>query len=66
MSPEQSRTIIIPNAPLGGVLTERKVREVLPALENQVTGLANVMTSPERQMNIKAKDITNYREKHQL
>ncbi|CBY21150.1 unnamed protein product [Oikopleura dioica] len=51
---------------VGGVLTERKVSEVLPALENQVTGLANVMSSLEQQMNIKAKDITNYREKHQI
>ncbi|CBY40353.1 unnamed protein product [Oikopleura dioica] len=42
---------------VGGVLTERKVSEVLPALENQVTGLANVMSSLEQQMNIKAKGI---------
>jgi len=42
---------------IGGVLTERKVSEVLPALENQVTGLANVMSSLEQQMNIKAKGI---------
>ncbi|CAG5113703.1 Oidioi.mRNA.OKI2018_I69.chr2.g7793.t1.cds [Oikopleura dioica] len=51
---------------VGGVLTERNVGDVLPALENQVTGLANVMTSLEQQMNLKAKEITAYREKHNI
>merc|ERR1712117_388733 len=37
---------------VGGVLTERTVGEVLPALENQIEN--------------KAKEITAYREKHQI
>merc|ERR1712176_30771 len=51
---------------VGGVLTERSVGEVLPALQNQIENLSKVISSLEEQMNTKAKEITEYREKHQI
>merc|ERR1712002_450807 len=51
---------------VGGVLTERTVGEVLPALENQIENLSNVIKTLEEQMETKAKEITAYREKHQI
>merc|ERR1712157_208879 len=51
---------------VGGVLTERTVGEVLPALESQIENLTKVVTSLEEQMATKAKEITAYREKHQI
>merc|ERR1711935_124020 len=51
---------------VGGVLTERTVGEVLPALENQIGNLSTVINTLEEQMDTKAKEITAYREKHQI
>merc|ERR1712190_170253 len=51
---------------VGGVLTERTVGEVLPALENQIENLSTVIKTLEEQMETKAKEITAYREKHQI
>ena len=51
---------------LGGVLTERTVGEVLPALESQIENLSTVIKTLEEQMDSKAKEITAYREKHQI
>merc|ERR1712170_116596 len=51
---------------VGGVLTERTVGEVLPALENQIENLSTVIKTLEEQMDTKAKEITAYREKHQI
>merc|ERR1711892_805824 len=48
---------------VGGVLTERTVGEVLPALENQIGNLSTVINTLEEQMDTKAKEITAYREK---
>jgi len=39
----------------GGVLTERTVGEILPALEEQVKGLADIMEKIQTAMNEKAK-----------
>merc|ERR1712060_932111 len=51
---------------VGGVLTERTVGEVLPALEKQIENLSTVIKTLEEQMDSKAKEITAYREKHQI
>merc|ERR1712157_120583 len=51
---------------VGGVLTERTVGEVLPALENQIENLSTVIKTLEEQMDTKAKEITAYWEKHQI
>merc|ERR1712026_88207 len=51
---------------VGGVLTERTVGEVLPALESQIENLSTVIKTLEEQMDSKAKEITAYREKHQI
>merc|ERR1711962_174646 len=51
---------------VGGVLTERTVGEALPALENQIENLSTVIKTLEEQMETKAKEITAYREKHQI
>merc|ERR1711920_286895 len=51
---------------VGGVLTERTVGEVLPALEGQIENITKVVTMIEGKMQTKAKEITDYREKHQI
>merc|ERR1712220_269 len=51
---------------VGGVLTERTVGEVLPALEKQIENLSTVIKTLDEQMEAKAKEITAYREKHQI
>merc|ERR1711970_1501389 len=51
---------------VGGVLTERTVGEVLPALITQIENINKVITMIEEKMGEKAKEITNYREKHQI
>merc|ERR1711970_866698 len=51
---------------VGGVLTERTVGEVLPALITQIENINKVITMIEEKMQTKAKEITNYREKHQI
>ncbi|CAG5104910.1 Oidioi.mRNA.OKI2018_I69.chr1.g1662.t1.cds [Oikopleura dioica] len=51
---------------VGGVLTERTVGEILPALEEQIKGLTEIMEKIQTAMNDKAKEITAYREKHQI
>ena len=51
---------------LGGVLTERTVGDVLPALEGQIENIGNVIKMIEEKMSEKAKEITSYREKHQI
>merc|ERR1712025_653823 len=51
---------------VGGVLTERTVGEVLPALQSQIENISKVVTMIEEKMQVKAKEITDYREKHQI
>merc|ERR1711931_12145 len=51
---------------VGGVLTERTVGEVLPALQSQIENITKVITMIEEKMQAKAKEITDYREKHQI
>merc|ERR1739848_313822 len=51
---------------VGGVLTERTVGEVLPALQSQIENISKVVTMIEEKMQVKAKEITDYREKQQI
>merc|ERR1739848_404584 len=51
---------------IGGVLCERTVGEVLPALETHLSNIDGIISQLEDTMNKKAAEITDYREKHQL
>ncbi|XP_037088190.1 prefoldin subunit 2-like isoform X2 [Pollicipes pollicipes] len=51
---------------IGGVLVERTVREVLPALTNNRSQLSHLVESLKEQMLKKAQEIAAYQEKHQI
>merc|ERR1712130_151289 len=51
---------------IGGVLTERTVGQVLPAVETQVENISSVIKMLEDKIGEKAKEITAYREQHQI
>ncbi|KAI0235603.1 Prefoldin subunit 2 [Lamellibrachia satsuma] len=49
---------------VGGVLVERTVKEVLPALTSNYEQLGQVVESLSHQMEIKGKELNEYREKY--
>ncbi|XP_060678240.1 prefoldin subunit 2 [Hemiscyllium ocellatum] len=51
---------------VGGVLVERTVREVLPALESNKQQLLKLIDSLNTQMQLKGRELTEYREKYNI
>ena len=51
---------------IGGVLVERTVGEVLPALEQNRDQLVKVISTLVSQLESKGKEINDYREKHNI
>ncbi|XP_062895203.1 prefoldin subunit 2 [Mobula hypostoma] len=51
---------------VGGVLVERTVREVLPALENNRQQLVKLIESLNAQIQSKGRELTEYREKYNI
>ncbi|XP_020792166.1 prefoldin subunit 2 [Boleophthalmus pectinirostris] len=51
---------------VGGVLVERTVKEVLPALENNKEQISKIIESINAQMQTKGRELTEYREKYNI
>ncbi|CAL8242051.1 unnamed protein product [Merluccius merluccius] len=51
---------------VGGVLVERTVKEVLPALENNKEQISKIIESLTSQMQIKGRELTEYRERYNI
>ncbi|XP_012728660.1 prefoldin subunit 2 [Fundulus heteroclitus] len=51
---------------IGGVLVERTVKEVLPALESNKTGISEIVESINTQMQAKGRELTEYRERYNI
>jgi len=51
---------------VGGILVERTVNEVLPALESNKDKISSVIDILNKQVESKGKDITDYREKYNI
>merc|ERR1712080_557683 len=51
---------------VGGVLVERTVKEVVPALVNNRDKMGKLITSLEKQLQEKGEEINGYMEKHQI
>ncbi|XP_030635941.1 prefoldin subunit 2 [Chanos chanos] len=51
---------------VGGVLVERTVKEVLPALENNKEQISKVVESLNSQMVSKGQELTEYRERYNI
>lgn len=51
---------------VGGVLVERTVREVLPALENNKEQIGKIMETLTQQMQTKGRELIDYREKYNI
>ncbi|XP_072315049.1 prefoldin subunit 2 [Eucyclogobius newberryi] len=51
---------------VGGVLVERTVKEILPALENNKEQISKIIETINTQMQTKGRDLTEYREKYNI
>ncbi|KAJ4949305.1 hypothetical protein JOQ06_020821 [Pogonophryne albipinna] len=51
---------------VGGVLVERTVKEVLPALESNKEQISKLIESINKQMQTKGRDLTEYRERYNI
>ncbi|XP_029943784.1 prefoldin subunit 2-like [Salarias fasciatus] len=51
---------------VGGVLVERTVKEVLPALENNKEQISKVVEALNTQMQAKGRELTEYRERYNI
>uniref|UniRef100_A0A3B4CV56 Prefoldin subunit 2 n=1 Tax=Pygocentrus nattereri TaxID=42514 RepID=A0A3B4CV56_PYGNA len=51
---------------VGGVLVERTVKEVLPALENNKEQISKIIESLNTQMQAKGRELTEYRERYNI
>uniref|UniRef100_A0A3Q4BDK4 Prefoldin subunit 2 n=1 Tax=Mola mola TaxID=94237 RepID=A0A3Q4BDK4_MOLML len=51
---------------VGGVLVERTVKEVLPALENNKEQISKIVESLNGQMQSKGRELTEYRERYNI
>ncbi|XP_042563164.1 prefoldin subunit 2 [Clupea harengus] len=51
---------------MGGVLVERTVKEVLPALENNKEQIGKVLEVLNQQMQTKGRELTEYRERYNI
>ncbi|KAL0970132.1 hypothetical protein UPYG_G00237580 [Umbra pygmaea] len=51
---------------VGGVLVERTVKEVLPALESNKEQISKYVESINTQMQLKGRELTEYREKYNI
>uniref|UniRef100_A0A8C5BSR1 Prefoldin subunit 2 n=1 Tax=Gadus morhua TaxID=8049 RepID=A0A8C5BSR1_GADMO len=51
---------------VGGVLVERTVKEVLPALENNKEQITKIIETLSSQMQTKGRELTEYREKYNI
>ncbi|KAM4690855.1 prefoldin subunit 2 [Rhinophrynus dorsalis] len=51
---------------VGGVLVERTVKEVLPALENNKEQINKIIDSLSTQLQAKGKELNEFREKHNI
>ncbi|XP_043945899.1 prefoldin subunit 2 [Protopterus annectens] len=51
---------------VGGVLVERTVREVLPALEKNKDQIGKIMETLNQQMQAKGRELVDYREKYNI
>merc|ERR1739838_243504 len=51
---------------VGGVLVERTVKEVLPALENNKEQITKIIESLNTQMQTKGRELTEYRERYNI
>uniref|UniRef100_A0A673NLT8 Prefoldin subunit 2 n=1 Tax=Sinocyclocheilus rhinocerous TaxID=307959 RepID=A0A673NLT8_9TELE len=51
---------------VGGVLVERTVKEVLPALENNKEQITKIVESLNSQMQAKGRELTEYRERYNI
>uniref|UniRef100_A0A672RBI9 Prefoldin subunit 2 n=1 Tax=Sinocyclocheilus grahami TaxID=75366 RepID=A0A672RBI9_SINGR len=51
---------------VGGVLVERTVKEVLPALENNKEQITKIVESLNTQMQAKGRELTEYRERYNI
>lgn len=51
---------------VGGVLVERTVKEVLPALENNKEQISKLVVSLNTQMQTKGRELTEYRERYNI
>uniref|UniRef100_H3AH57 Prefoldin subunit 2 n=1 Tax=Latimeria chalumnae TaxID=7897 RepID=H3AH57_LATCH len=51
---------------VGGILVERTVKEVLPALENNKEQLGKITESLNSQMQVKGRELNEYREKYNI
>ncbi|XP_033119428.1 prefoldin subunit 2-like [Anneissia japonica] len=51
---------------VGGVLVERTVKDVLPALKHNKEGLIKLLENLKLQLEIKGKELQAYREKHNI
>ncbi|KAG8540027.1 hypothetical protein GDO81_019952, partial [Engystomops pustulosus] len=51
---------------VGGVLVERTVKEVLPALENNKEQINKIIETLSAQLQTKGRELNEYREKHNI
>lgn len=51
---------------IGGVLVERSVKEVLPALRKNKEQITGVVTKLKEQLTAKGKEVNEFREKHNI
>uniref|UniRef100_A0A493T2D5 Prefoldin subunit 2 n=1 Tax=Anas platyrhynchos platyrhynchos TaxID=8840 RepID=A0A493T2D5_ANAPP len=51
---------------VGGVLVERTVKEVLPALESNLEQISKILESLSQQLQAKGRELTEFREKHNI
>ncbi|XP_077083609.1 prefoldin subunit 2 [Siphateles boraxobius] len=51
---------------VGGVLVERTVKEVLPALENNKEQISKIVETLNTQMQSKGRELTEYRERYNI
>uniref|UniRef100_A0A1A8FK77 Prefoldin subunit 2 n=1 Tax=Nothobranchius korthausae TaxID=1143690 RepID=A0A1A8FK77_9TELE len=51
---------------VGGVLVERTVKEVLPALENNKESISKLVETINTQMQAKGQELTEYRERYNI
>uniref|UniRef100_A0A6I8SYL3 Prefoldin subunit 2 n=1 Tax=Xenopus tropicalis TaxID=8364 RepID=A0A6I8SYL3_XENTR len=74
MDNEESFNVILPEVEqgrkcfrmVGGVLVERTVKEVLPALENNKEQINKILESLSTQLQTKGRELNEFREKHNI
>eukprot|EP00164_Ancoracysta_twista_P004552 GFYU01006140.1.p1 GENE.GFYU01006140.1~~GFYU01006140.1.p1 ORF type:complete len:147 (-),score=53.26 GFYU01006140.1:418-807(-) len=51
---------------VGGVLVERTVKEVAPAVQRNRDGIADIITKMQEQLEAKEKEMLDFQEKHKI